>query len=81
VQSLVMGLPLDLELRTKSQLAIDILAETLTGRVVLDFVCGDGPTAPAPNCASSAKSAGQATCCRFPPASASPRSTATGCRD
>jgi SRSO17 transposase len=41
VQSLVMGLPLDLEFRTKGQLAIDILAETLTGGVMLDFVCGD----------------------------------------
>jgi SRSO17 transposase len=41
VKSLVMGLPLDLVFRTKGQLAIDILAETLTGRVRLDFVCGD----------------------------------------
>jgi DDE superfamily endonuclease len=41
VQSLVTGLPLDLEFRTKGQLAIDILAETLTGGVMLDFVCGD----------------------------------------
>jgi SRSO17 transposase len=41
VQSLVMGLPLDLQFRTKGQLAIDILAETLTGGVMLDFVCGD----------------------------------------
>jgi SRSO17 transposase len=41
VQSLVMGLPLDLEFRTKGQLAIDILTETLTGGVTLDFVCGD----------------------------------------
>ena len=40
VKSLVMGLPLDLQFRTKGQLAIDILAETLTG-VRLDFVCGD----------------------------------------
>jgi SRSO17 transposase len=41
VQSLVMGLPLDLEFRTKGQLAIDILTETFTGGVTLDFVCGD----------------------------------------
>jgi SRSO17 transposase len=41
VQSLITGLPLDLEFRTKGQLAIDILAETLTGGVMLDFVCGD----------------------------------------
>jgi SRSO17 transposase len=41
VKSLVMGLPLDLVFRTKGQLAIDILTETLTGGVRLDFVCGD----------------------------------------
>jgi SRSO17 transposase len=40
-KSLVMGLPLDLVFRTKGQLAIDILTETLTGGVRLDFVCGD----------------------------------------
>jgi SRSO17 transposase len=41
VKSLLMGLPLDLGFRTKGQLAIDILTEALTGRVWLDFVCGD----------------------------------------
>jgi SRSO17 transposase len=41
VKSLLMGLPLDLEFRTKGQLAIGILAEALTGGVRLDFVCGD----------------------------------------
>jgi SRSO17 transposase len=41
VQSLVMGLPPDLVFRTKGQLAIDILTETLTSGVRLDFVCGD----------------------------------------
>jgi SRSO17 transposase len=41
VTSLVMGLPLDLEFRTKGQLAIDILTETLTSGIRLDFVCGD----------------------------------------
>jgi SRSO17 transposase len=41
VQCLVTGLPLDLEFRTKGQLAIDIPTETLTGGVRLDFVCGD----------------------------------------
>jgi SRSO17 transposase len=35
------GLPLDLAFRTKGQLAIDILAETLTSGIKLDFVCGD----------------------------------------
>jgi len=41
VKSLVMGLPLDLEFRTKGELAIDICAEALTGGVRVDFVCGD----------------------------------------
>jgi SRSO17 transposase len=41
VKSLVMGLPPDLVFRTKGQLAIDILAETLASGVKLDFVCGD----------------------------------------
>jgi len=41
VKSLVMGLPLDLAFRTKGQLAIDILTETLADGVGLDFVCGD----------------------------------------
>jgi SRSO17 transposase len=41
MKSVVMGLPLDLQFRTKGQLAIDILTETFTGRVGLDFVCGD----------------------------------------
>ena len=41
VKSLLMGLPDDLQFRTKGQLAIDILTETLTGKVRLDFVCGD----------------------------------------
>jgi SRSO17 transposase len=36
-----MGLPLDLVFRTKGQLAIDILTETLTEGITLDFVCGD----------------------------------------
>ena len=41
VQPLLMGLPLDLVFRTKGQLAIDILTETLTEGITLDFVCGD----------------------------------------
>ena len=41
VTSLVMGLPDDLQFRTKGQLAIDILTETLTSGIMLDFVCGD----------------------------------------
>ena len=42
VKSLVMGLPEDLNFRTKGQLAIDILTEAFADGTRLDFVCG-GP--------------------------------------
>ena len=41
VKSLAMGLPLDLEFRTKGQLAIDIAAEALADGIRFDFFCGD----------------------------------------
>jgi len=41
VKSLVMGLPLDLEFRTKGQLAIDICTEAFADGVRFDFICGD----------------------------------------
>ena len=41
VKSLVMGLPLDLEFRTKGQLAIDICAAAYTDGIAFDFTCGD----------------------------------------
>jgi SRSO17 transposase len=41
VKSLLMGLPLDLEFRTKGQLAIDICAEALADGIRFDFFCGD----------------------------------------
>ena len=41
VTSLVMGLPLDLEFRTKGQLAIDIAAGALADGITFDFFCGD----------------------------------------
>jgi SRSO17 transposase len=41
VKSLVMGLPLDLEFRTKGQLAIDITAGALADGITFDFFCGD----------------------------------------
>jgi hypothetical protein len=41
VRSLVMGLPLDLEFRTKGQLAIDICADAYTDGLRFDFACGD----------------------------------------
>ena len=36
-----MGLPPDLEFRTKGQLAIDICADAFADGIGLDFVCGD----------------------------------------
>jgi SRSO17 transposase len=41
VTSLVMGLPLDLEFRTKGQLAIDICADCYADGLAFDFICGD----------------------------------------
>ena len=39
--SLVMGLPLDLEFRTKGQLAMDICADCYADGLTFDFICGD----------------------------------------
>jgi SRSO17 transposase len=41
VRSLLMGLPLDLEFRTKGQLATGIGAEALADGIMFDFFCGD----------------------------------------
>ena len=41
VKSLVMGLPLDLEFRTKGQLAMDICADCRADGLDFDFICGD----------------------------------------
>ena len=41
VKSLVMGLPLDLEFRTKGQLAMDICADCRADGLAFDFICGD----------------------------------------
>jgi SRSO17 transposase len=41
VKSLVMGLPADLEFRTKGQLAIDISTDAAAGGIRPDFYCGD----------------------------------------
>ena len=41
VKSLVMGLPLDLEFRTKGQLAMDICADCYADGLRFDFICGD----------------------------------------
>jgi hypothetical protein len=41
VASLVMGLPLDLQFRTKGQLAMDICADAFADGLRFDFICGD----------------------------------------
>jgi SRSO17 transposase len=41
VKSLVMGLPLDLEFRTKGQLAMDICDDACADGLTFDFICGD----------------------------------------
>ena len=41
VRSLVMGLPLDLQFRTKGQLAIDVCAAAYADGIRFDFTCGD----------------------------------------
>ena len=41
VRSLLMGLPLDLEFRTKGQLATGIAADALADGIRFDFFCGD----------------------------------------
>jgi len=41
VASLVMGLPLDLEFRTKGQLAAGICAGAYADGLAFDFICGD----------------------------------------
>ena len=41
MKSLLMGLPLDLGLRTKGQLAIDICAAAYADGIRFDFACGD----------------------------------------
>jgi SRSO17 transposase len=41
VRSLVMGLPLDLQFRTKGQLAIDVCAAAYADGIGFDFACGD----------------------------------------
>ena len=41
VKSLLMGLPLDLQFRTKGQLAIDISTDAAADGIRPDFYCGD----------------------------------------
>ena len=67
MKSLVMGLPLDLEFRTKGQLAIDICADAYADGLTFDFVCGDEVYG---SCTAAARvprsSAARPTCCGSP---------------
>ena len=72
VKSLLMGLPLDLEFRTKGQLAIDIstdAAPTASGRT---STAATRCTATARSCASTSRPAARPTCCGYRRTSPSP---------
>jgi hypothetical protein len=62
------GLPPDLEFRTKGQLAMDIFADADADAdgIGFDFACGVRSTAAALSCGSSSSSAGRPTCCGSP---------------
>ena len=61
----------DLVFRTKGQLAIDLLTETLTGGTTLDFVCGDEVYGSCTQLREFCNTPARDMCCEFPPASAS----------
>ena len=64
VKSLVMGLPLDLEFRTKGQLAIDICADAYADGIRLRLrLRGRGLRQLHRSCASSSRPAARRTCC------------------
>ena len=64
VRSLVTGLPLDLEFRTKGQLAIDICTDVRTPTASASISpAGTRCTAAAPSCGSSSRPAARPTCC------------------
>jgi hypothetical protein len=69
VTSLVMGLPLDLQFRTKGQLAMDICADCYADGLKFDFACGDESMAGARGCGSFSRPADRPTCCGSRPAS------------
>ena len=72
VTSLVMGLPLDLEFRTKGQLAMDICADCYADGLTFDFICGDEVYGSCTQLREFLESRGRPTCCGSPPASCSP---------
>jgi hypothetical protein len=62
-KSLVMGLPPDLEFRTKGQLAIDLCADAHADGICFDFICGDEVYG---NCTQLRQGQGQAYILRVP---------------
>ena len=66
VKSLVMGLPLDLEFRTKGQLAIDISTDAAADGIRPDFYCGDEVYGSSTQLRGHFEAAGQAYVLRVP---------------
>ena len=67
VKSLVMGLPLDLEFRTKGQLAMDICADCRADGLTFDFICGDEVYGSCTQLREFLEAEGRPTCCGSPP--------------
>lgn len=72
VRSLLAGLPLDLEFRTKGQLAVDIVADVRASGVEMDFVCGDEVYGNCTELREELEAEGRRTCCGYRRASGSP---------
>ena len=72
VKSLVTALPLDLEFRTKGELAIEICKDAAADGLVSDFVCGDEVYGNCTNCGTTLSRGNRATCCACRRTSASP---------
>jgi SRSO17 transposase len=66
VKSLLMGLPADLEFRTKGQLAIDICAAAYADGIRFDFACGDEVCGSCTQLRESFEASGQAYVLRVP---------------
>jgi SRSO17 transposase len=69
VTSLVMGLPLDLEFRTKGQLAMDICAGCYADGLRFDFICGDEVYGSCTQLREFLEAGARPTCCASLPAS------------
>ena len=58
-----MGLPLDLEFRTKGELAIDISTDAAAGGIRPDFYCGDEVYGSCAELRGTSKPKARPTCC------------------